>query len=156
MKIVFLTVGTTTNKQLLSLIYDYCSRLGHYATFSMHCLPELKNTKKMTEEQQKQAEGKMILSSIGEHADMVLLDEHGEQMRSTDFARYIQKRMLSGRELVFVSGGPYGFSSEVYQRANGKISLSLMTFSHQMVRLFFVEQLYRAFTILNHEPYHHE
>ena len=119
-------------------------------------IPELKNTKALTSEQQKQAEGEMILKAVTSSADLILLDEHGKEFRSIEFADYVQKRMSSGRDVVFVVGGPYGFSEAVYQRANGKISLSKMTFSHQMVRLFFVEQLYRAMTILKGEPYHHE
>ena len=107
-------------------------------------------------EQQKQAEGELILRAVGSNTDLVLLDEHGKEFRSVEFAEYLQKRMSSGRDVVFVVGGPYGFSEAVYQHANGKISLSKMTFSHQMVRLFFVEQLYRAMTILRGEPYHHE
>ena len=119
-------------------------------------IPELKNTKSLTSEQQKQAEGEMILRNITASTDMILLDEKGKEFRSVEFADHIQKKMSSGRDVVFVVGGPYGFSEAVYQRADGKISLSKMTFSHQMVRLFFVEQLYRAMTILRGEPYHHE
>lgn len=115
------------------------------------------NTKSLTEAQQKVAEGKSILATLDKSDYVVLLDEHGKEMRSMEFAAYIQKRMLGGtRRLVFVVGGPYGFSPDVYSRANDKISLSKMTLSHEMVRLVFTEQLYRAFTILNHEPYHHE
>ena len=124
--------------------------------FALQVIPELKNTKALTMEQQKQAEGELILRAVGSNTDLVLLDEHGKEFRSVEFAEYLQKRMSSGRDVVFVVGGPYGFSESVYQRANGKISLSKMTFSHQMVRLFFVEQLYRAMTILRGEPYHHE
>ena len=124
--------------------------------FTLQVIPELKNTKALTSEQQKQAEGDLILRTITPATDLILLDEHGKEYRSIEFADYIQKRMSSGRDVVFVVGGPYGFSEAVYQRANGKISLSKMTFSHQMVRLFFVEQIYRAMTILRGEPYHHE
>ena len=124
--------------------------------FTLQVIPELKNTKALTSEQQKQAEGELILRTITPATDLILLDEHGKEYRSIEFADYIQKRMSSGRDVVFVVGGPYGFSEAVYQRANGKISLSKMTFSHQMVRLFFVEQIYRAMTILRGEPYHHE
>ena len=124
--------------------------------FTLQVIPELKNTKALTSEQQKQAEGELILRTITPATDLILLDEHGKEYRSIEFADYIQKRMSSGRDVVFVVGGPYGFSEAVYRRANGKISLSKMTFSHQMVRLFFVEQIYRAMTILRGEPYHHE
>ena len=132
------------------------SRLTHYLPFSIQVLPELKNTKSLTAEQQKQAEGELILRVVTPANDLVLLDEHGKEFRSIEFADYLQKKMSSSRDLVFVVGGPYGFSEAVYQRANSKISLSKMTFSHQMVRLFFVEQIYRAMTILRGEPYHHE
>jgi 23S rRNA (pseudouridine1915-N3)-methyltransferase len=138
------------------LIQEYQKRLTHYVPFALQLIPELKNTKALTIEQQKQAEGDLILRAVGSNTDLVLLDEHGKEFRSVEFAEYVQKRMSSGRDVVFVVGGPYGFSEAVYQRANGKISLSKMTFSHQMVRLFFVEQLYRAMTILRGEPYHHE
>ena len=131
-------------------------RLTHYIPFVLQVIPELKNTKALTLEQQKLAEGELILRAINSSTDLVLLDEHGKEFRSIEFADYVQKRMSSGRDVVFVVGGPYGFSEAIYQRANGKISLSKMTFSHQMVRLFFVEQLYRAMTILRGEPYHHE
>jgi 23S rRNA (pseudouridine1915-N3)-methyltransferase len=128
----------------------------HYVPFALQVIPELKNTKALTAEQQKQAEGELILRQITSATDLVLLDEHGKEYRSIEYADYVQKKMSSGRDVVFVVGGPYGFSDAVYARANGKISLSKMTFSHQMVRLFFVEQLYRAMTILRSEPYHHE
>jgi 23S rRNA (pseudouridine1915-N3)-methyltransferase len=137
-------------------LQDYQKRLGHYIPFSLTVIPELKNTKSLTSEQQKQAEGELILRNMTASTDMILLDERGKEFRSVEFADYVQKKMSSGRDLVFVVGGPYGFSEAVYQRANGQISLSQMTFSHQMVRLFFVEQIYRAMTILRGEPYHHE
>lgn len=156
MKITLLVVGKTTSTQIESLIQEYQKRLTHYIPFVLQVIPELRNTKALTPEQQKQAEGELILRTITPNADLVLLDEHGKEFRSVEFAEYVQKRMSSGRDVVFVVGGPYGFSEAVYQRANGKISLSKMTFSHQMVRLFFVEQLYRAMTILRGEPYHHE
>lgn len=156
MKIYLIVVGKTTDIRLESLIQDYQERLKHYVPFSMEVLPELKNAKSLTEEQQKIMEGDLILKAVPQSADMILLDEHGHEYRSVEFADYLQKRMLSGRDIAFVVGGPYGFSPAVYARANGKISLSRMTFSHQMVRLFFVEQIYRAMTILRHEPYHHE
>lgn len=156
MKITLLVVGKTTSAQVESLIQEYQKRLTHYLPFALQVIPELKNTKALTPDQQKQAEGEMILRAVAQSADLVLLDEHGKEFRSIEFADYIQKKMSSGRDVVFVVGGPYGFSEAVYQRANGKISLSKMTFSHQMVRLFFVEQIYRAMTILRGEPYHHE
>lgn len=156
MKITLLVVGKTTSAQVESLIQEYQKRLTHYIPFALQVIPELKNTKVLTLDQQKQAEGELILRAVAQSADLVLLDEHGKEFRSIEFADYIQKKMSSGRDVVFVVGGPYGFSEAVYQRANGKISLSKMTFSHQMVRLFFVEQIYRAMTILRGEPYHHE
>jgi 23S rRNA (pseudouridine1915-N3)-methyltransferase len=156
MKITLLVVGKTTDAHIEVLIQEYQKRLTHYIPFALQIIPELKNTKSLTPEQQKQAEGELILRTITPSTDLVLLDEHGKEFRSIEFADYVQKRMSSGRDVVFVVGGPYGLSEGVYQRANGKISLSKMTFSHQMVRLFFVEQLYRAMTILRGEPYHHE
>lgn len=156
MKITLLVVGKTTDTHIELLIQEYQKRLAHYIPFNIQVIPELKNTKALTPEQQKQTEGELILRTINSSTDLVLLDEHGKEFRSIEFADYLQKRMSSGRDVVFVVGGPYGFSEVVYQRANGKISLSKMTFSHQMVRLFFVEQLYRAMTILRGEPYHHE
>lgn len=156
MKITLLVVGKTTSAQVESLIQEYQKRLTHYLPFALQVIPELKNTKAFTPDQQKQAEGELILRAVAQSADLVLLDEHGKEFRSIEFADYMQKKMSSGRDVVFVVGGPYGFSEAVYQRANGKISLSKMTFSHQMVRLFFVEQIYRAMTILRGEPYHHE
>ena len=156
MKIYLIVVGKTTDIRLESLFQDYQERLKHYVPFSMEVLPELKNAKSLTEEQQKIMEGDLILKAVPQSADMILLDEHGHEYRSVEFADYLQKRMLSGRDIAFVVGGPYGFSPAVYARANGKISLSRMTFSHQMVRLIFVEQLYRAQTIIKGEPYHHE
>lgn len=156
MKITLLVVGKTTDIHIGNLIQEYQKRLTHYIPFTIQVIPELKNTKALTTDQQKQAEGELILRAITSANDLVLLDEHGKEFRSIEFADYLQKKMSSGRDLVFVVGGPYGFSEAVYQRANGKISLSKMTFSHQMVRLFFVEQTYRAMTILRSEPYHHE
>ncbi|MGM9810569.1 MAG: 23S rRNA (pseudouridine(1915)-N(3))-methyltransferase RlmH [Paludibacteraceae bacterium] len=156
MKIRLLLVGKTTDARLVSLIDDYQNRLKHYVPFSLEVLPELRNAKSLSEEQQKTTEGEMILKAVSAAEEMILLDEHGKEFRSVEFSEYLQKKMSAGRDIVFVVGGPYGFSEAVYQRANGKISLSKMTFSHQMVRLFFVEQIYRAMTILRHEPYHHE
>ena len=156
MKVTFLVVGKTTDGRIEALVDEYRRRIMHYMPFSLQVVPELKNTKSMSEAQQKDLEGAQILQRVSAQTDLVLLDEHGEEMRSTDFARYMQKKMSAGRDLVFVVGGPYGFSEDVYKRANGKISLSQMTFSHQMIRLIFTEQLYRALTILKGEPYHHE
>ena len=156
MKITLLVVGKTTDARLQSLIDDYQQRLSHYIAFQMQVIPELRNAKSLTEEQQKHTEGDLILRAVAPTADMVLLDEHGTEYRSIEFAQYLQKKMSAGRDVVLVVGGPYGFSEEVYARANSKISLSRMTFSHQMIRLLFVEQIYRAMTILRGEPYHHE
>lgn len=158
MKVTLLVVGKTTDPHIVALIDDYKRRLTHYLPFEMVVIPELKNAKNLTEEQQKQQEGELILKAVGKGATahVVLLDEHGCEYRSVAFADYLQKRMSAGPDIIFVVGGPYGFSPEVYARANAKISLSQMTFSHQMVRLFFVEQIYRAMTILRSEPYHHE
>ena len=156
MQIKLLTIGKTDDKRLQSLIDDYQKRLGHYIKFEFDVVPDLKKVKHLSEEQQKQKEGQLILNKVTSSDVLILLDENGKQQDSVVFANYLQKHMNSGiKQLVFVIGGPYGFSEEVYARANGKISLSKMTFSHQMVRLFFVEQLYRAFTILRNEPYHH-
>lgn len=156
MKITLLVVGKTTDTHIQALVQEYQKRLLHYVPFALTVIPELKNTKSLTVEQQKQEEGELILRNVTASKDMILLDERGKEYRSIEFADYIQKKMSSGRDLVFVVGGPYGFSEAVYKRANGKISLSKMTFSHQMIRLFFVEQIYRAMTILRGEPYHHE
>mgnify|MGYP003514121048 FL=1 len=156
MRITLLVVGKTTDVHIETLIQEYQKRLTHYIPFALQIIPELKNTKALTPEQQKQAEGELILRAITAATDLILLDEHGKEFRSIEFSDYLQKKMAAGRDVVFVVGGPYGFSDAVYQRSNGKISLSKMTFSHQMVRLFFVEQVYRSMTILRGEPYHHE
>ncbi|MBQ7448864.1 MAG: 23S rRNA (pseudouridine(1915)-N(3))-methyltransferase RlmH [Paludibacteraceae bacterium] len=156
MKIIFLEVGKTVNADLKRMIDDYASRLSHYTKFQTKDIPELKSTKNLTEQQQKTLEGQLILSNVNQSDFLVLLDERGKQYRSLDFASQMEKWMNQGRDIIFLVGGPYGFSEEVYNRANALISLSIMTFSHQMIRLLFVEQLYRAFTILNNEPYHHE
>ena len=156
MKITLLVVGKTTDTHIELLIQEYQKRLTHSIPFALQIIPELKNTKALTPEQQKQAEGELILRAITAATDLILLDEHGKEFRSIEFSDYLQKKMSAGRDVVFVVGGPYGFSDAVYQRSNGKISLSKMTFSHQMVRLFFVEQVYRSMTILRGEPYHHE
>lgn len=156
MTIKLLTIGKTDNKNLQALIEDYQKRLGFYIKFQFEIIPDLKNTKHLSEAQQKKKEGELILSKLNSTDIMILLDENGKQMDSVEFSQYLQKHMNSGiKQLVFVIGGPYGFSTDVYQKANGKLSLSKMTFSHQMIRLFVIEQLYRGFTILKNEPYHH-
>ena len=156
MNIKLLTIGKTDNKQLDALIEDYKKRLGFYIKFQIEIIPDIKNVKNLSEAQQKQKEGELILGKINTTDALILLDENGKQFNSIEFSKYLQKHMNSGiKQLVFVIGGPYGFSDDVYKKANGKISLSKMTFSHQMVRLFFTEQLYRGFTILRNEPYHH-
>ena len=156
MTIKLLAIGKTDNKNLKVLIEDYQKRLRHYIKFELEILPDIKNVKHLSEKQQKEKEGEMILSKIENSEVIVLLDEKGKQLNSIGFANYLQKHMNSGlKSLVFIIGGPYGFSEAVYNRANGNLGLSKMTFSHQMVRLFFIEQLYRGFTILRNEPYHH-
>ncbi|GAA4818766.1 23S rRNA (pseudouridine(1915)-N(3))-methyltransferase RlmH [Litoribaculum gwangyangense] len=157
MTIKLIAIGKTDDKNLIALINDYKKRLGFYIKFSLDIIPDIKNTKSLSEIQQKQKEGELILSKLN-HADtLILLDENGKLLDSVGFSSYLQKHMNSGiKQLVFVIGGPYGFSEEVYKKANGKLSLSTMTFSHQMIRLFFIEQLYRGFTILRNEPYHHK
>ena len=156
MKTVLIQVGKTTNKHFIVGINDYVERINHYMPFDVLTIPELKNTKSLTVEQQKQAEGEQLLKLLQPTDTVVLLDEHGRQYRSIEFARWLEQKQQTARRLVFVIGGPYGFSDDVYKRANEKISLSKMTFSHQMVRLIFTEQLYRACTIIKGEPYHHE
>ncbi|MDN3550074.1 23S rRNA (pseudouridine(1915)-N(3))-methyltransferase RlmH [Mucilaginibacter aquaedulcis] len=157
MKITFLTVGKTEDAYLKEGIDKYVKRLKHYTKLELVELNELKNTKALSPEQQKTKEAEMILKKITPLDHVVLMDEKGTELSSTQFAAYINKREISSSaNLIFIIGGPYGFDSSVYQRANDKISLSRMTFSHQMVRLFFVEQLYRAYTIIKGEPYHHE
>ena len=156
MTIKLIAIGKTDNADLQSLMDDYIKRLGFYIKFSIEIIPDIKNAKNLSEEQQKQKEGELILSKLSATDILVLLDENGKQLDSVHFSEYLQKHMNSGiKQLVFVIGGPYGFSKEVYEKSNGKLSLSKMTFSHQMIRLFFIEQLYRGFTILRNEPYHH-
>lgn len=156
MNIKLLAIGKTDNKQLQSLIEDYTKRLGHYVKFKLEIIPDLKKVKHLSEAQQKQKEGELILSKLSNTDVLVLMDENGKQMDSVAFSNYLQKHMNSGiKQLVLAIGGPYGFSDTVYQKAQSKLSLSKMTFSHQMVRLFVIEQLYRGFTILKNEPYHH-
>lgn len=157
MKITLLIVGKTEEKYLKEGIEKYAGRLKHYTAFRITELPELKNTKHLTEAQQQAKEAEMLLKQIQPADFLVLLDEKGKEFSSVKFAEFLNKKMLSSvQHLVFAIGGPYGFDDSVYSRANEKLSLSRMTFSHQMVRLFFTEQLYRAFTILKGEPYHHE
>lgn len=156
MTIKLIAIGKTDDKQLLQLIEDYQKRLKFYIKFDFDIIPDIKNVKNLSEAQQKQKEGELILSKVTTSDVLILLDENGKQMDSVGFSSYLQKHMNSGiKQLVFVIGGPYGFSQDVYSKARGKISLSKMTFSHQMVRLFFIEQLYRGYTILRNEPYHH-
>lgn len=156
MKITLLVVGKTTDERLTSLISDYKQRLSHYVPFEFAVIPDLKNAKSLTVDQIKSAEGELILRALTPAMDVILLDEHGREYRSVEFADFLQKKMSSGKDLTLVIGGPYGFSPDVYARANGKLSLSQMTFSHQMIRLMAIEQIYRAMTILRNEPYHHE
>ena len=156
MKMSLLVVGKTNDARLISLIDDYQQRLKHYVPFEFVVISDIKNAKSLSEEQLKTLEGQEILRLCPESTDVVLLDEHGQEFRSVEYAQWLQKKMSGGKDLTLVIGGAYGFSPAVYQRANGKLSLSKMTFSHQMVRLFAIEQLYRAMTILRGEPYHHE
>lgn len=157
MNIRLLAIGKTDNKALQSLIDDYQKRLSFYIKFDLEIIPDIKNVKHLSEAQQKEKEGELILSKLTPTDQLVLLDENGKHFSSMGFSEELQKKMNSGvKTLVYVIGGPYGFSDAVYQKAQGKIALSSMTFSHQMVRLFFIEQLYRGFTILKNEPYHHQ
>ncbi|EAS18889.1 conserved hypothetical protein [Flavobacteria bacterium BBFL7] len=157
MKIILLAVGKTDDSRIDQLTQMYVDRLKHYINFELQIIPDLKKTKNLSEEQQKNEEGKLILNKLEKSDFITLLDEKGKKLSSMQFAELINKRSVSGlKRLVFIIGGPYGFSADVYQRANSKLSLSDMTFSHQMVRLFATEQIYRAFTILRNEPYHHE
>ena len=156
MTIKLLCIGKTDNRELKQLIEVYKKRLQFYNKFEIEIIPDLKKTKNLDENQQKEKEGESILAKIQNSDFLVLLDENGKEFSSEKFSVYIQKRLNSGlKQLIFVIGGPYGFPEAVYQRADSKVALSQMTFSHQMVRLFFTEQLYRAFTILKNEPYHH-
>lgn len=156
MTIKLLAIGKTDNKQLQSLIDTYAKRLKHYVKFEFDIIPDIKKAKNLSEIQQKDKEGALILSKLKTTDTLILLDENGQQMSSVAFSKYLQKYMNSGtKQLVLVIGGPYGFSEAVYKKAQGKLALSKMTFSHQMIRLFVVEQLYRGFSILKNEPYHH-
>ena len=157
MKICLLVIGKTDEDYLQKGLEIFMKRIPHYILFEMKVIPDIKNSKNLSEEQQKEKEGELILQQILSSDELFLLDEQGIEASSVGFAQFLEKKMLSGiKRLVFVIGGPYGFSANVYSRATGKISLSKMTFSHQMVRLIFAEQLYRAFTILKGEPYHHQ
>jgi 23S rRNA (pseudouridine1915-N3)-methyltransferase len=157
MNIKLIAIGKTDNKSLQTLIDDYTKRLSFYIKFDLEFIPDIKNVKNLSEPQQKEKEGELILSKLTPTDQLILLDENGSTFSSVGFSDYLQKKMNSGvKTLVFVIGGPYGFSEEVYKKSQGKVSLSEMTFSHQMVRLFFIEQLYRGFTILRNEPYHHQ
>ena len=157
MNIELIVVGKTDSKEVEALVEMYSKRVNRYCRFSITTLADVRNTRNMTSAKQKQLEGEAILRLVGDSDCLALMDERGAQYTSVEYAQWLQKRMLSGvKRLVLVIGGPYGFSDEVYARANEKISLSKMTFSHQIVRAIFAEQLYRAFTILNNEPYHHE
>lgn len=156
MNIKLLCIGKTDDRELQSLIDRYAQRLNHYVKFTLEIIPDIKNAKNLSEDQQKQKEGEHILKKLGAQDQLILLDEGGKTFDSVSFSGFLQKKMNSGiKTLVLVVGGPYGFSEDVYNQATGKISLSKMTFSHQMVRLFITEQLYRGFTILKGEPYHH-
>lgn len=157
MKFTLLVVGKTVEKHYIAAINDYTERTKHYTSFDIEVIPELKNTKSLSMEQQKEKEGELILKALQPGDVVVLLDEHGKEFRSIEFANWIERKIHTvNKRLVFIIGGPYGFSQAVYGVAQEKISLSKMTFSHQMIRLIFVEQLYRAMTILNNGPYHHE
>lgn len=157
MNFKLIAIGKTDSAALQQLISTYEKRLVRYINFELQLLPDIKNSKSLTEELQKVKEGELILSNVESSHYLILLDERGKEYTSVAFADELQKKMnTSIKQLTFVIGGPYGFSQEVYNRANGKLSLSKLTFSHQMIRLFFIEQLYRAFTILRNEPYHHQ
>lgn len=156
MKTLLILVGKTTDKHFQAGISDYTERISHYMPFELMTIPELKNTKSLSEDQQKTAEGELILKQLQPSDTVVLLDEHGKELRSMEFAKWLEQKRNTARRLVFIIGGPYGFSADVYTRANELLSLSKMTFSHQMIRLIFTEQVYRACTIIKGEPYHHE
>ncbi len=157
MKIALLQVGKTNAREYQTIIADYTERLAHYCQFEIITIPELKGTKALSQEQQKKQEASLILRQVNDNDYVTLLDEHGKELSSTELASWIAKKQQTAtRRIVFVIGGPYGFATEVYERADEKLSLSRMTFSHQMVRMIFVEQLYRAFTIIKGERYHHE
>ncbi|MDD6867626.1 MAG: 23S rRNA (pseudouridine(1915)-N(3))-methyltransferase RlmH [Prevotella sp.] len=156
MKTELIVVGKTTNKHFIAAINDYLERIGHYMPFSVTVIPELRNAKSLSQQQQKDKEGEAILRLLQPSDTVVILDERGKEPRSIELADWLQRQQQTARRLVFIIGGPYGFSQQVYSRADSMLSLSRMTFSHQMVRLIFVEQIYRACTIIKGEPYHHE
>ena len=156
MKILLIVVGKTDQQWLTEGISQYIDRLSHYSQFELQVIPDIRNTRSMEAQVQKVREGEQILKLLQPSDDVWLLDDKGRAMTSPEMARWLEKRMAqSTKRLVFIIGGPYGFSPDVYDRVPGRLSLSRMTFSHQMVRLIFVEQLYRAFSILNNLPYHH-
>ncbi len=157
MKIILVLIGKTDESYLETGIKKYIDRLKHYIPFEIKVIPDIKNSKNMSEDQQKNKEGELILQQIQAGDEVFLLDEGGKEYSSRGFAGFVERKLLQGiKRVIFVIGGPYGFSKDVYDKANGKISLSKMTFSHQMVRLIFAEQLYRAMTILKNQPYHHD
>ena len=157
MKGVLIVVGKTTDKRFEAITQEYIERIRHYIPFTIEVIPELKNTKGLSQDEQKKREGELIQKNLQPGDYVVLLDEHGSERSSMDFALWMQKKMAAGpKRLVFIVGGPYGFSDAIHQKGNEEVSLSRMTLSHQMIRMFFVEQIYRAMTILNGEPYHHE
>lgn len=157
MKVTLILIGKTIDRRFADIIEEYASRIKHYMSFEIQTIPELKNTRSLSEDQQKQAEGEQLLKQLQPNDYVVLLDEHGKELRSVEFAEWMTKKMNTvSRRLVFIVGGPYGFSQDIYAKAHEKVSLSKMTFSHQMIRMVFVEQLYRAMTIIKGEPYHHE
>ncbi|UPQ79508.1 23S rRNA (pseudouridine(1915)-N(3))-methyltransferase RlmH [Flavobacterium azooxidireducens] len=157
MNIKLIAIGKTDNKNLQTLMDEYQKRLSFYVKFDLEIISDIKNAKNLSEAQQKEKEGELILNKLAPTDFLILLDENGKSFGSVEFANELQKKMNAGiKTLVYVIGGPYGFSEAVYQKAQQKISLSKMTFSHQMVRLFFIEQVYRGFTILRNEPYHHQ
>ncbi len=157
MQVTLLCIGKTGKKFLEEGEQEYLKRLRHYISFQLQIIPDIKQAKSLSEAQIKQKEGELILEKVGLSDSLILLDERGKEFSSMAFSQYLQEQFnRGGKHLYFVIGGPYGFSDAVYQRANGKISLSQMTFSHQMIRLFFIEQVYRAMTILRNEPYHHQ
>ncbi|WP_156306969.1 23S rRNA (pseudouridine(1915)-N(3))-methyltransferase RlmH [Sphingobacterium endophyticum] len=157
MKITLICIGKTDDQHIVKGIEVYTKRLKHYVNFQIVNIPDIKNSKNLSESQQKEKEAQQLLKNISNQDFIILLDERGKEYSSMEFSAFLEKQMVSSvTHLVFMIGGPYGFDDTVYQRANSKISLSRMTFSHQMVRLFFVEQIYRAYTIMRGEPYHHE
>lgn len=157
MKIRVLAIGKTDDKNLVKMMAEYEKRLRRYVRFDLEVIPDIKAVKNLSKEEQKSREAELFLKKLQPTEIVYLLDEHGKEMRSVEFAKFMQQKMNSGiKSLNLLIGGPYGFAQELHDRAQGKLSLSRMTFSHQMIRLFLIEQIYRAFTILRNEPYHHE